>query len=162
MEINARESRFDTYVEYREAVTEVLGAAQSQLAVFDADLAETGLETRAGASALSRFLLASRSNRLRIVLHKPATVTNTCPRLTDLLKRFGHNAWLRQTPDDLLHLADRFIVADGCHMVARFHANHARGKVLIATEAEVGKWQRRFDELWEVATEVTGMTSLGL
>jgi hypothetical protein len=162
MESSPRESRFDTYAEYREAVTEVVGAARSQLAVFDVDLAETGLESRAGASALSRFLLTSRSNRLRIVLHKPESVANTCPRLADLLKRFGHNAWLRQSPDDLLHLAERFIVADGCHMVTRFHADHARGKVLIATEAEAGKWQRRFDELWEIATEATGTTSLGL
>lgn len=161
-DVGPREAHFDTFGDYREAVAQVVRTAQSQLMVFDSDLAQTGLESRAGAEMLGRFLLNSRSNRLRIVLHKPETISRTCPRLTDLLRRFGHNAALRQSPGDLRELADRFVVADGRHLVVRFHTDHARGKLVLANDAETAVWQRRFDALWDVATETTAVSSLGL
>jgi hypothetical protein len=79
MDIERRENHFDTYGEYREAVAEVVRAARSQLMVFDADLVQTGLESRSGAEMIERFLLDSRTNQLRIVLHHPETIAGGMP-----------------------------------------------------------------------------------
>jgi hypothetical protein len=156
------DSRFDTYQAYREAVAMVVMQAQRELAIFDADLKETGLESRAGAEHLAQLLAASRGRQLRIVLHDPDHLERHCPRLVKILRDYGHVASLRRTPEHLRNLADCFIVADGRHAVIRFHADHARGKLLIAQDEQVCNWQRRFDELWETATVTSCITTLGL
>jgi hypothetical protein len=156
------ESRFDTYEAYRQAVATVVAQAQRELAIFDPDLKETGLESRAGAEHLVRLLATSRGRQLRIVLHDPGHLERHCPRLITILRDYGHVASLRRTPGNLRNLTDCFVVADGRHAVIRFHADHARGKLLIAQDDEVGIWQRRFAELWELATATSCITTLGL
>lgn len=162
MDIAPSESRFETFRDYREAVVAVIRAARSQLAMFDATLSDNGLESREGADLLSAFLLNGRANRLRIILHRPETLVDTCPRLTATLRRFSHNAHVRQTPDEFLRLTDRFIIADGRHIVVRFHADHSRGKIVLSNEAEAQQWQQRFDALWEMGFDTAAISTLGL
>lgn len=162
MDVSPGESRFDTYEAYRQAVAMVVMQAQRELAIFDPDLRETGLESRSGADHLTRLLTMSRARQLRIVLHDPDHLERHCPRLIKLLQNYAHVASLRRSPEHLRNLTDCFVVADGRHAVIRFHADHARGKLLIAQDEQVGNWQRRFGELWETATVSSCITTLGI
>ena len=161
-DVSPGESRFDTYEAYRQAVAMVVALAQRELLIFDPDLKETGLESHAGAESLSPLLAVSRGLQLRIVLHDSDHLERHCPRLIKLLQNYGHVASLRRSPENLRNLTDCFVVADGRHAVIRFHADHARGKLLIAQDQQVGNWQRRFGELWEMATVTSCITTLGL
>lgn len=162
MKASPGETRFDTYEAYRLAVATVVMQAQRELAIFDPDLEETGLESRAGVEHLTRLLAAGRGRQLRIVLHDTGHLERHCPRLIRLLQDYGHIASLRRSPEHLRNLTDCFIVADGSHAAIRFHADHARGKLLIAQDEQVGNWQSRFGELWELATATSCITTLGL
>lgn len=156
------ESRFATYEAYRQAVAMVVMQAQRELTIFDPDLKETGLESRVGVEHLSRLLAAGRGRRMRIVLHDTGHLERHCPRLIRLLQNYGHIASLRRSPEHLRNLTDCFIVADGSHAAIRFHADHPRGKLLIALDEQVGNWQSRFGELWELASATSCIRTLGL
>jgi hypothetical protein len=156
------ESRFDTYSAYRQAVADVVALARRELVMFDLDLGQTGLESLEMAEALREFLSAHRENRMRIVVHRPDEVERSCPRMMSIQRLHGHCLSFRQSPDDLRHLADCFLLADGRHAAIRFHADHARGKLLIEQPEEVSAWRRRFEELWELSVPTISSTTLGL
>lgn len=156
------ESRFDTYEGYRQAVASVVDLAESHIAVLDPDLKETRLESVRGTAALARLLAARRDARVRLVLHRTDHVERDCPRLLALLRRQSHAIDIRQTPPDLRQITDCFVLADGRHAAIRFHADHARGKLLLHQVQEVGDWQRQFDELWDLSSPVLAPTTLGL
>lgn len=158
----AVESRFDTYHDYRQAVADLIALAQERIVLFDPDLQETGLESSAGAASLQRFVGARSGRRLQIVLHRSDHAARHCPRLLSLLRYYGDAIEVRQSPEDLRQLTDCFVLADGRHGVVRFHADHARGKFLVHQEHEIGAWQRRFDDLWELSSPALAATTLGL
>ncbi|MBS1171955.1 MAG: hypothetical protein H6R12_785 [Proteobacteria bacterium] len=162
MNVTPLESRFDTYQYYRQAVADLIALAQRELVIFDPDLGETGLESRAGIDNLTRFLNAHRDNTLRAVLHEPGRVERNCPRLMALLKLRGHCISFRQSPEDLRRLTDCFMAADRRHALVRFHADHARGKLLIEQPDDVGGWWKRFDALWEISSPSLSGTTLGI
>ena len=156
------ESRFDTYATYRQAVADAVTLARRELVVFDPDLRETGLESPDMEQALRAFLSAGRENRVRIVVHRPDEVERACPRLMAVQRLHGHGLSFRQSPEDLRHLSDCFLLADGRHAVIRFHADHARGKLLIEQPDEVSGWRRRFEDLWGLSVPAIASTTLGL
>lgn len=156
------ESRFDTYHEYRAAVSHLLALARQRILIFDPDLKETGMETVAAVETLGHFAAAQPAPQLSIVLHRTEHAQRNCPRFMGLLKAYGHVIAVRQSPEELRRLTDCFMVADGLHAVVRFHADHPRGKLLLQQEQEIGPWQRRFDELWELSTPALALTTLGL
>ena len=162
MNVTPLESRFDTYQDYRQAVADLVALTRRELVIFDSDLGETGLESRDGIASLTRFLNAHRDNTLRLVLHDPDRVERNCPRLMALLKLRGHCISFRQSPEDLRRLTDCFMAADGHHAVIRFHADHARGKLLIEQPDEVGGLWKRFDALWEISSPSLSGTTLGI
>lgn len=162
MNLTPLESRFDTYQDYRRAVTDLIALAQRELVIFDSDLGETGFESRAGIESVSRFLNVRRDNTMRVVLHNPDRVERNCPRLMALLKLRGHSISFRQSPEDLRRLTDCFMAADGRHALIRFHADHARGKLLIEQPDDVGGVWKRFDALWEISSPSLSGTTLGI
>lgn len=156
------ESRFDTYAAYRQAVADTVALARRELVVFDPDLRETGLESPSMEQALRAFLAAGRDNRVRIVVHRPEEVERACPRLMAVQRLHGNCLNFRQSPEDLRYLSECFLLADGSHAAIRFHAGHARGKLLIEQPDEVSGWRRRFEELWELSVPSIASTTLGL
>ncbi|MFA6445478.1 MAG: hypothetical protein WCV99_24330, partial [Sterolibacterium sp.] len=103
-----------------------------------------------------------RDSRLRIVLHDPEPLARRSPRLVKLLQRHPGAMEVRQTPKPLRHLADCFLLGDARHGVVRFHAQQPRGKSFLDAAEEAQPWQRRFDELWEVAAPCLAATRQGL
>lgn len=156
------EIRFDTLAGHREAFAELLGEARRSLVIFDPDGAGLGLATRAGCERLAALLDRAAGPCLRIVLHDFRWIATSAPRLMTLLRDYGHVATVRRTPESLRQLSEPFAVADGIHLVARFHFAHSRGKALHHHPDEVAGWQRRFDELWQLCDETLPLSQLGL
>jgi hypothetical protein len=140
---------FDSETTYRAAIDTTLAAARQEIRIFDRDLVQMGLGDRGRVALLTEFLAAGRDRRLRIVMHDIGPLEQRLPRLVDLIRRYGHLIETRRTPDHLRHLADRWLLADGAHGTIRFHADHARGKLVTNMPTEVEPWWRRFDDLWQ-------------
>lgn len=130
--------------------------------MFDPDLGRTGLEAPDAVRLLTGFVAADRANRVRLVLHDTTYVERRCPRLLRLFVRYGHCIEVRQSPEDLRHLGDCLLAADGRHAALRFHRDHARGKLLVDQPDDIAERLRRFDELWDLSSPALAATTLGL
>lgn len=153
---------FDSEAGYALAIDALLAATRQELCVFDADLRSMDLERPGRSAMLERLLAARRDFRLRIVVHDPGPLERCSPRLFKLLQRHADRMEVRQTPKQLRHLADCFLLGDALHGVVRFHAQQPRGKCFLDDAEAAQPWHKRFDELWEAATPCISATRLGL
>ena len=157
--------RFDSEADYRAAIDFVLAQASSSLKIFDTDLARMQLGTPERVALLTNFLSANVAPQLQIVVRDrdgSSDIGRRLPRLMDLLERYSHFFAIRQAPDNMLHLADCHVIADGQHCARRFHIDHARGALISHDPAEVFPWEQRFDELWELSKPWSGSRRLTL
>lgn len=157
--------RFDSEADYRAAIDFVLAQASSSLKIFDTDLARMQLGTPERVALLTNFLSANVAPQLQIVVRDrdgASDIGRRLPRLMDLLERYSHFFAIRQAPDNMLHLADCHVIADGQHCTRRFHIDHARGALISHDPAEVFLWSQRFDELWELSKPWSGSRRLTL
>ena len=106
--MNAPYTLLTSEAEYRQACDTVLGRVQRELLIFDRDLGALQLESRARLDLLSGFLQGGALRRIRIVLHDPEPVERNAPLLIQLIVRFSHAIEVRQSPDNLRHLAFTF------------------------------------------------------
>jgi hypothetical protein len=153
---------FDTEGAYRAAIDVTLASARRELCIFDRDLLRMGLGDRNRIALLTEFLAAGRDQRLRIVLHDFAPLESQLPRLIELMRLRSHLIETRRTPDHLRHLADCWVLADAAHGAIRFHADHARGKLVGNQPQEIEPWWRRFEELWHECEPCSPGTTTGL
>ena len=140
---------FDSEAGYRAAIDATLQAARHELRIFDGDLEHITLDDPVRSALLLAFLAGGPARRLHIVLHDPEPLRTQHPRLLNLIRSHGHQIEIRQTPDHLRQLADRFVLADELHGAIRFHADHARGKWVGNDDIEIHPFWQRFDALWE-------------
>lgn len=147
---------------FRQAIDEIIPLAEKEIRVFSGDLTRMAPEEPERVAALEAFLAGDRQRRLRIVVHDPEPMAKHMPRFVDLAVRRGHMIEVRQTPENLRSLADRFLLADDRHGVVRFHVDHARGKLVLFDPKELGPWQQRFQDLWLASTPCSPSTTLGL
>ena len=82
--------RFDTRAGFQEAVDRLLDQPGRELRVFDPDGAALMLNDPPRIERLERFLQASRTRRLYLVVHNPDHIQRQCPRMLGLLARFSH------------------------------------------------------------------------
>ncbi len=148
--------------EYRQACDKVMSHAQRELLIFDRDLAALQLDRKARLDLLAGFLQADHLRRIRIVLHDPAPLERDVPRLLQLIARFSHMIEARQSPDNLRHLADTHLLADGRHGVRRFHADQSRSAIILNDRASIHPWQQRFEELWQLSHPCLRLNTTGL
>lgn len=157
-----QQESFDTRAAYLQAVDKVLSIARKDICIFDPDITALEPESRTRAETIAAFLAGGRDRSLRIVLHDLDHLVRYSPRLTALLRRYGHAFSIRQTPEPLRNLADTFLLADATSGVIRFHAGHFRGKLLLDAPREIHDWQQRFEELWGESIPGMSVTVLGL
>jgi len=148
--------------EYRRACDTVLGRAERELLIFDRDLRSLQLEHGTRLQLLSEFLAADRLRRIRIVLHDPGPLHRQTPRLMQLIARFSHLIDVRQSPDNLRHLADSHLLADDTHGVRRFHIEQPRSALVADDPAYIHPWWQRFEELWELSHPCLQVNTTGL
>lgn len=148
--------------EYRQACDTILALAEHEILIFDRDLTALRLEEKARIEALANFLRKDSLRRIRVVLHDPGPMERNSPRLMQLFGRFSHCVDVRQSPDNLRHLADTHVLADETCGVRRFHADQPRSALIVDDPAYIQPWQQRFEELWELSLPCLRFSTTGL
>lgn len=152
----------DSEAKYREAIDTILARAERQILIFDRDLVALRIDQKARLDGLSAFLQADPLRRIRIVLHDPELVERNAPHLLRFIGRFSHAIEVRQTPDNLRHLADTHVLADENSGVRRFHVDQPRSALILDNLAYLHPWRQRFEELWSLSHPCLRITTTGL
>jgi len=153
--------RFESMREYEAVIDDLIPRTQGVIRVFDRSLSRA-YNSPQRCEALHQFLLASRSNRIMIVLHEVDALERSCPRLIQLLRHFNHAMSIRQTLRAAKHLYDAFVIFDASHYVHRFHFDHLRAAQ--GTDDVIGAEQLldRFTEIWEASAPAVSANVSGL
>jgi uncharacterized protein YjiS (DUF1127 family) len=151
---------FDTRRELETQWRALLNRARGRLDLFDPDFAVYPLGAPDVEATLRAFLQAG--GVLRLALHETTHIERSCPRFLRLVRDYRHRVECRQSPRALRHLSDSFALADGQHVLRRFHCDHMRGEVAFDAPAAVEVPAQRFEALWEesrttLAPHVTGL-----
>lgn len=143
--------QFSGSADYIAALDTICGLAQHSLLVFEKDFSNIGFNNETRYAQLRSFLLGNPNNRLKLLAHDTGPMSQYCPRLMTLLKQFGHNMFIYQTPKNLQHLTEPFAVADESHYVRRFHFDDTRGILGKYDSEQARMLKSRFNEMWEVS-----------
>ena len=154
--------RFDTADGFHAAVDRLLEQPGRELRVFDPDGTALRLNDSARIATLERFLLASRTRRIHMVLHDTEPLTRRCPRMMALLGRFSHAIQINRTHEEIRELQDAFLVLDAQHYVRRPVASFFRGAIGLGDENEGLAMRGRFMEIWAASFPAVSNTTVGL
>lgn len=154
--------RFDTNQGFQAAVDRLLEQPGRELRVFDPDGAALRLNDPARVERLERFLLASRTRRLYLVVHNTDHLTRHCPRLLGLLRRFSHAVQINRTQEEIREVQDAFLLLDSLHYVRRPVAAMFRGSIGLGDENEGQALRGRFTEIWTASYPAVSSTTIGL
>jgi hypothetical protein len=154
--------RFDTAAGFQAAVDRLLGQPGRELRIFDPDGAALRLNDPGRIESLERFLAASRTRRLYIVLHDTDHLTRQCPRMLGLLARYAHAMQINRTHEHIRELQDAFLVLDAQHYVRRSVAAFYRGAMGLGDEVEALAMRQRFTEIWEASYPGVSSTTAGI
>lgn len=154
--------QFDTNAGFQAAVERLLQQPGRELRVFDPDGAALRLNDPARIALLERFLLASRTRRLYLVVHDTDHLTRKSPRMIALLTRFAHAVQINRTQEEIRELQDAFLVLDAAHYVRRPVAAFFRGAIGLGDETEGLVMRARFMEIWAASYPAVSATTAGL
>jgi hypothetical protein len=154
--------RFDTNEGFQAAVDRLLEQPGRELRMFDPDGAALRLNDPARIERLERFLLASRTRRVYLVLHDTDHVTRQTPRLLTLLRRFAHAVQINRTHEEIREVQDAFLLLDSMHYVRRPVASLFRGAMGLGDENEAQAMRGRFGEIWSASYPAVSSTTVGL
>jgi hypothetical protein len=147
--------------DYELALDEVIERASSTLRIFEHTLS-AGFNSPRRHQALRRFLLASRRNTVRIVLHDASRLDRDCPRLLLLLRELGHALNIHETHPPAKQIYDPFLIADDRHYAHRFHFEQMGGLRGLDDPIGARALIERFEEIWEASSPAVSATTLGL
>jgi hypothetical protein len=154
--------RFDTNEGFQACVERLLEQPGRELRVFDPDGAALRLNDPGRIERLERFLLASRTRRIYLVVHATDHLTRQCPRLMTLLRRFAHAIMIHRTQEEIREVQDAFLLLDVVHYVRRPVATLFRGAMGLGDENEGQALRGRFGEIWAASDPAVSSTTLGL
>jgi hypothetical protein len=157
-----REERLETVAQQIAAVDTLIALARESIRVFDVDLSQGGWNTAPRAEVLMHFFRASTHARLDIIVHNTRWIETSCPRLTALLRPYGHAMTLYQTGIGARMAMDPLVIVDARHYLHRYHFSQPRATLAIDMPQAAQPLVTRFDEIW--ATGEPGLTGtvLGL
>lgn len=154
--------RFNNEDEFQAAVDRMLELPGRELRIFEPDLAALRLNSPARIAQLDRFLRASRTRRIQVVVHRTEHVVRRCPRMMELLKLFNHAIQINQTHEEIRGLQDAFLVLDAAHYLRRPVAERFRGALGLRDETEALAMRSRFTEIWAASFPGVSSSTLGL
>jgi len=157
-----RHEKLDAVAAQVAAIDELIGLAQHSIRVFDADLSGMGWNDSARVEMIAAFLRASRDARVDIVVHDTAWIERSCPRLTRMLRYYGHMITIRRTGDEAKQAMDPLVIVDDRHYLHRLHVTQPRAVLGIAQPDEARPLVERFEAIWSSAEPGLGATALGL
>lgn len=151
---------FSTRAECQAQFQAVLARATTTLQLFDPDCAVFPLGDSATDAALRAFLAGG--GRLRLAMHTSSYVERHYPRFLKLLRDYAHRTECRLTSRSLQHLTDSFCVADGVHIVRRFHCDYFRGEAAFNAPLSTEVPLERFEGIWEESNVALHTSTTGL
>ena len=154
--------RFDTNEGFQGAFDRLLEQPGRELRLFDPDGAALRLNDPQRIERLDRFLLASRTRRIYLVVHNTDHLTRQCPRLMTLLRRFAHAMQINRTHEEIREVQDAFLLLDAVHYVRRPMATLFRGAMGLGDENEGQALRGRFGEIWAASYPAVSSTTLSL
>lgn len=155
-------STLATRAEYRDALERLIGLAQHELRIFDADFSDLDINSPQKYEFLRAFLLRGRNNRLYIAVHDAEYIRNYCPRLLNLLRQFSDRMFIRQTQGEACSAQDSVVLADKLHCVRRPVQAQPRGTITLYDEEESQGILLRFSEIWDSSLPAVSATTSGL
>ncbi len=147
---------------YEAALNLVIGRAEQELLIFDADLGKGDYASLQRFNLLSSFLASNPAARLTLILQNAELMPERCPRLFGLLGRYGHAMTVYQTSEQAQVAKDCFVIADQKHYLRRFHVDQPRFRYAFEDMETVTMLNMRFDELLQLTSHRLAATSLGL
>ena len=154
--------RFETQEGFQAALERLLREPGRELRIFDPDASALRLNDPVRVGSLERFLQASRTRRLYLVLHDPQHLQRQCPRMMSLLARYSHAIQVNRTHEEIGELQDAFLVLDSVHYVRRPVAAFFRGALGLGDETEALAMRARFAEIWAASYPAVSSTTVGL
>ena len=153
---------FNSENEFQAAVDRLLEQPGRELRIFEPDLAAMRINSPVRIAQLDRFLRASRTHRIQVVVHRTEHLTRHCPRMMGLLKLFNHAIQINQTHEEIRGLQDAFAVLDAEHYLRRPMAGRFRGALGLRDETEALVMRSRFTEIWAASFPGVSSSTLGL
>ena len=152
----------DTIAAQTAAIDELIALARHHIRVFDQDLSQTGWNASARADRLAAFLREVRGRWIDIIVHDTRYLESACPRMTNLLRNYGHAMTICQTGTEARVATDPLVIVDGMHYLHRFHFEQPRAALGVNQPEHTQALASRFEEIW--ATRQPGVTGtvLGL
>lgn len=147
--------RFETREGYEAALERLLREPGRELRIFDPDGARLRLNDPARVEGLERFLQASRTHRIYLVLHDPQHLQRHCPRMMSLIARHSHAIEVHRTHEAIREAPGAFLVLDSAHYLRRPAATSFRGALGLGDETEALAMRGRFAELWAASEAVS-------
>lgn len=154
--------QLNSTADYTEALDVLIELARHRLRIFDYNLEDGGYTTLRRYDLLRTFLLASRSNRLEIVLHDTDYLTRFCPRILGLLKQFSHAITIQETTPQAKAIYDPFTIADEACFLHRFHYDNPRALLALHDIEGSHVLIKRFEEIRAASAPAIPATILGL
>ena len=158
---HAQYRRFEGMREFESLLDEMIPQTQSAIRIFDKTLSRD-YNSPERHEALRQFLLASRSNRLMIVIHEPDVIERQCPRMIDLARQFSSSVKIHQTLRPARHVYDPFVIFDASHYLHRFHHEHLRAAQGMNDVIGAQQLLDRFAEIWEASAPAIAADKTGL
>ena len=153
---------FDSLAAWDAAVTEVVALAQQDICCFDPDLKQGALSSSAAVRAFEAFLTGGARRSLKLLLHDSRHLADHCPRLLELHRKRAHQFTVMHTAHEHRSFLQPFVLCDARHLATRFHADHARGKLVIDDGSEVAPLVEISAGLVESSTPASGLAPLGI
>jgi len=147
---------------YAMALDLVIAEAERKLLIFDQDLSRGDYASINRFNLLHDYLNKSPNNQLSIILQETNYFLTQCPRLFDLLTKYGHKMTVFETNSHAKIAKDSFVLADGKSYIRRFHIDQARFKFMLNDIETTASLANRFDELLQETSHTVSATKLGL
>lgn len=155
-----RIERFDTRTQFQQELRTLLARARATLDLFDPDFALFQLGAGETDAELRRFLHGG--GVLRLAMHDSTRIERDAPRFLKLVRDYSHRIECRLTHRGLRQLTDSFAIADGLHVVRRFHSDHLRGEAAFDAPESADLPRERFGAIWEESRPGLHPTVTGL
>ena len=155
-------ARFESEAEFQRAVERLIEQPGRELRIFDPDLSSLRANSPARIALLEKFLRASRTRRIYIVVHDTEHLSRHSPRMLGLLKLFTHAIQINRTQEEIRNLQDSFLVLDAQHYLRRPVARYFRGAIALHDETEALAMRSRFQEIWAASFPGVSSTTVGL
>lgn len=157
-----REAVLDTVAAQIDAIDEIIDLAQQRLCVFDVDLSQTGWHTARRAAKLAAYLRRQRTARVEMIVHDTRWLEASCPRLLAVQRLHSAAVTIYRTGHEARRAMDPLVIADGRHLLHRFHVDQPRASLAIDRPALARPLVMRFEEIWATGEPGLNATVLGL